>query len=100
MWLSFVKEATLSLTILDPQPIHFYNARKVLKEKHEIENPIAVDILSREILEHCKNISNFQSFSHVVFNKNPIETKELNNHFEHEEHEILQTDMKISFIYF
>lgn len=94
VWLSFVKEATLSLTSLDPQPIHFYTARKVLKEKHEIDDPRAVDILSREILEHCKNISNFPSLNHKVFSKNPIEVEELSNHFEHEKYEILQLDLE------
>lgn len=94
VWLSFVKEATLSLTSLDPQPIHFYTARKVLKEKHEIDDPRAVDMLSREILEHCKNISNFASFNHKVFSKNPIEIEELNNHLKHEKHDILQADFE------
>lgn len=94
VWLSFVKEATVSLTSLDPQPIHFYTARKVLKEKHEIDDPRAVDILSREILEHCKNISNFPSFNHKLFSKNPIEVEELSNHFEHEKYKILQVDLE------
>lgn len=89
VWLSFVKEATLILTSIDPQPIHFYSARKVLKEKYEIEDSRAVDILSREILEHCKNISNFKSFNHKVFSKNPIEIEDLHDHLKHEKHDML-----------
>lgn len=94
VWLSFVKEATLSLTSMDQQPIHFYTARKVLKEKYEIEDPRAVDMLSREILEHCKNISNFKSFQHKAFSKNPIEIEDLNDHLKHEKHDILQADFE------
>jgi hypothetical protein len=94
VWLSFVKEATLSLTSIDPQPIHFYTARKVLKEKYEIEDARAVDILSRELLEHCKTISNFKAFHHKAFSKNPIDLEDLNDHLKHEKHEILQADFE------
>lgn len=92
VWLSFVYEAILSIIATDPLPIHFYTARKVLKEKYNIDDSRAVDILSREILKHCKNISKFKSFQHPAFKKNPIDIKDLTDHLKHEKQEILQID--------
>lgn len=92
VWLSFVYEAILSITSTDPLPIHFYTVRKVLKEKYNIEDSRAVDLLSRELLKHCKNISKFKSFNHPAFKKNPIDIQDLNDHLKHEKKEMLQID--------
>lgn len=92
VWLSFVKEAMLSITATDPLPIHFYTARKILKDKYEIEDSKAVDILARELLDHCSNICLFKSFHHLAFNKNPIDLKDLSDHLKDEKKETLQLD--------
>lgn len=80
VWLSFVKEALTNLASIDPLVIHFHIARKTLKNKYNIEDSKAIDILTRELVEHCKRILNFKSFSHPAFQKNPIEPKDLNDH--------------------
>lgn len=48
VWLSYVKEAiTIISTSLDPLEIHFSAARKMLKEKYNIEDPGAIRPLSK-----------------------------------------------------
>ncbi len=91
IWLSFVKEAILSLNSSEIQPIHFYTASKILKEKYNIEDFKAVNILAKELLKHCKNISNFKSFQYPI-KKNLIDIEDLNNHLKCEKKRMLQTD--------
>jgi hypothetical protein len=92
IWLSFVYEAILSITSTDPLPIHFYTVRKILKEKYNIEDSRAVDILCRELLKHCKNISKFKCFQHPALKKNPIGIEDLSDHLKNEKQKILQID--------
>lgn len=82
VWLSFIKEALTSIVAKDPLPIHFHVARIVLKDKYNIEDSSAVDILAREFLEHCRNILNLEALSHPVFQKIVIEPKDCNDHLE------------------
>jgi len=77
-----------------PLPIHFLVARKFLKGKHSIEEPEAVDILARKIVEHCCNIQKFKIFNHQVFSKNPIDLEDLGKHFEDESGKALFIDME------
>lgn len=93
VWLSFVKEAISNITTsIDPLPFHFFSARKILLEKYKIDDPRAVDILARELLEHCRNIIQFNGFQHPAFNKNPIDCEDLNDHLKHEKKQMIQID--------
>jgi hypothetical protein len=93
VWLSFIKEAFSSITeATDPLTIHFHAARRILKEKYEINDSRAVDILARELLEQCRKISKFKALQHPAFNKNPIDLEDLQDHLKHENKQMLQLD--------
>lgn len=91
VWLSFVKEALTSIVSKDPLPFHFHVARKILKDKYDIEDSGAVDILAREFLEHCRKILNFEALNHPAFQKIDVEPKDFYDHLEHKEG-LLQID--------
>lgn len=94
VWLKFVRDAIHSISSQDPLHFHFYAARKVLKEKFSIEDSRAVDILSRELVEHCKIISTvFKSFKHPAFKKSPIDFADMNDHLSDDKIDILQIDL-------
>jgi hypothetical protein len=93
VWLSYVKESVNALKATDPQQIHQYISRTILKDKYNIEDTRAVDLLARSLLEHCCNMTDFKSFQHPAFNKLPIDISDLHDHLKHEKEQILQIDM-------
>ncbi len=93
VWLKFVKESISSILSKDPIKIHFYSARKILKEKFSIEDNKAVDILARELLEHCQEIfKTFKSLEHPVFQKHHVEPNDLDDHLSNKKVDILEID--------
>jgi hypothetical protein len=92
VWLSYVKEAISAISTQDPGAIHFFIARNVLKDKYGIEDNKAIDVLSREFINTLHKISNFKSIKHEVFNKNPIDLKDLESHFTNKSEDILELD--------
>lgn len=92
VWLSFVKEALVAIASEDPTGIHFYAARNILKDKFNVEDSKAIDILSRELLEHCRSVQGFKIFQHPAFNKNPIDIEDLHDHLTNDKENMLQID--------
>lgn len=94
VWLSYVKESIISIsTSLDPSEIHFYAARKILKEKYNIEDPGAVALLASAILENSRKIpARFESFRHPSFQTPVYDPKYLNDHLVAENGAILAID--------
>lgn len=92
VWLKFIKDAVEHLAARDPLPIHFHTARCVLKDKFNIEEPRAVDILARSLLEHCLRMKKYKSFHHDLFSKRPLDTSDLDEHFEDASKNTLQLD--------
>lgn len=96
VWLSFIKEAIASLSSRDPLPIHFATARKYLKEKHDIEESAAIDVLAREIVDHCIHIQKFKALNHPIFEKITPTPQDLNIQFEDENGEMLALDLEFA----
>ena len=93
VWLSFVKEALTSIASEDPQAIHQYIARKTLKEKYNIEDPRAVDILARDLVERFGDILNtLSAFKHPAFENPQLDPIHLSDHLKHKNAAILQPD--------
>lgn len=93
VWLSYIKESIFCLKATNPLQIHHYVSRKILKEKHNIDDVRASDILARVLLEHCCNMINFKAFQHPAFNKLLIDISDLHDHLKHEKEQMLQIDM-------
>lgn len=92
VWLSFIKEAVTSIASRDPLPIHFETARTYLKEKHAINESAAIDVLAREIVEHCGHIQKFKSLNHPIFEKIIPTLQDLKHQFADENEEMLALD--------
>jgi hypothetical protein len=93
VWLSYIKESVDALKATDPLPIHQHISRTILKDKYNIDDARAIDILARSLLEYCCNMTDFNSFQHPAFNKSPIDISDLHDHLKHEKENILQIDM-------
>jgi hypothetical protein len=91
IWLSFVYVAITNIATEDPLPIHQYASRKILKEIYKIDDPRAIDILARELVEHCRRIlSIFDVFKHHALNQS--HSSILKEHLEDVTEQILQID--------
>lgn len=95
MWLKFVKDAIECITSTqNPITIHFNTARKILKEKYNIEDEGAVALLASSLLENCQKVKRFKSFKHPAFKINSIEIQinYLDDHICNEKEDILSLD--------
>lgn len=93
VWLSYIKESIDCLKANNPNQIHHYTSCKTLKEKHNIDDVRAGDILARALLEHCCNMINFKAFQHPAFNKLQVDISDVHDHLKHEKEQMLQIDM-------
>lgn len=93
VWLSYVKESVYALKATHPLPFHQHISSAILKDKYNIDDVRAVDILARSLLEHCCEMINFEAFQHKAFNKSLISISDLNDHLKHEKEQMLQIDM-------
>lgn len=92
VWLSFIRKAIFSIASRDPILIHFEIARMYLKDHHKIESSSAIDLLAREIVNHCNRIRKFKSLNNSLLNKSLSFEKDLDKQFANKKEEMLSLD--------